>query len=221
MFTKPARPGQVKTRLIGELSAIQAAELHAAFVEDLLERLATGDFDLRLLWAVDTGEAVPPSQVLSRRQVGADLGLRLLHGLRDALTEYPVAAAVGSDHPDLPMEHLEAAFERLEEGAELVLGPASDGGFYLIGARPGLLRTELFDGVEWSTDEVFASTMKNARAMGLTVETLPEASDVDTADDLAALAGTLAARPELCPRTHALLDSWSRLAGSALLETVR
>src|SRR5258708_16548309 len=86
LFTKPAREGRVKTRLIGDLTPCQAAELHAAFLDDLLARLTGGSFALDLAWAVDPGEALPgdvwpgPGSV---RQVGAGLGEPLHCALAD------------------------------------------------------------------------------------------------------------------------------------------
>src|SRR5436305_8455451 len=77
LFTKPPRPGRVKTRLIGELTADEAARLHATFLEDLLARLRGGDFELRLAWALeadDADEEVPAGPVPGVRQQGSDLG---------------------------------------------------------------------------------------------------------------------------------------------------
>src|SRR5688500_5580588 len=98
LFTKPAVPGRVKTRLIGALTATQAAELHAAFLADLLARLRHATtFDLRLAWAVDEGEPLPPSPFPAVRQEGAGLGERLYRALAAAAHDYPLVAAVGSD----------------------------------------------------------------------------------------------------------------------------
>jgi glycosyltransferase A (GT-A) superfamily protein (DUF2064 family) len=68
LFTKPAREGRVKTRLIGDLTAAQAAALHTAFLEDLLDRLRGGDFELWLAWALDPEEEVPAGPLPGVRQ---------------------------------------------------------------------------------------------------------------------------------------------------------
>lgn len=212
LFTKPARPGRVKTRLIGDLSAEQAAELHAAFLGDLLERLAKGDFDLRIAWALEEGEEPPWSDPPGFAQEGETLSERLYYGLDLALRRHLMAAAIGSDHPTLARDHVERAFRELENGADVVLGPATDGGYYLIALRAPVLSTSLFQGISWSTDQVFAQTLERCRRLGLAVELLPAAADVDTPEDLAALAARLGGGGEDSPRTRRLLSLWGRLA---------
>lgn len=211
VFSKPPRPGRVKTRLIGDLSPEQAAELHAAFFADLTGRLAAGDFRLRVAWALDSGEAVPASPFAGVRQRGETLGDRLYGALAEASRDHPLVAAVGSDHPDLAVERVDEAFARLEAGSPVVLGPAADGGYYLIGARAEALDPEMFAGIEWSTSEVLEETLKRCRRLGLEASLLPTEGDVDTPDDLRRLALRLARGGACCPRTRGLLESWDRL----------
>ncbi len=208
LFTKPAREGRVKTRLIGDLTAAQAAALHAAFLADLLDRLAGGDFELRLAWALDEGEAIPEGVVPGVRQEGSGLGERLYRALSTAAAEAGAVAALGSDHPTLPVELVERAFERVEAGADVVLGPAEDGGYYLIALRAGAVAPRLFEEIAWSTKLVLPATLVRCRELGLTVELLPMAADVDTPEDLRRLAARMAGDGDLgCPRTQALLAS--------------
>lgn len=208
LFTKPARAGRVKTRLIDDLTPAEAAELHAAFVDDLLDRLRGGDFELRLAWALDADEPVPEGPVPGVRQRGDDLGERLYL----ALSESPGAvAALGSDHPTLPLGLVHRAFERVEAGADVVLGPAEDGGYYLIAVDGGAVPRRLFAGIDWSTERVLPQTLERCRELGLRVELLPMASDVDTPEDLRRLAARLAVDDLGCPRTRALLAAWGRL----------
>jgi len=212
VFTKPARPGQVKTRLIGPLTPGEAAEIHAAFLADVLASLAGGPFDLRIAWALAEGEEVPGTALPGERQRGADLGERLYSSLAAAARQYPRVAAVGSDHPELSRGRVEAAFEGLETGTDVVLGPSEDGGYYLIGVRAEALRPEIFTGVPWSTEEVLATTLGRLGELGLSHTLLPTASDVDTPADLAALTARLAAGGgEECPHTRELLVRWGRL----------
>lgn len=212
LFTKPARPGEVKTRLIGELAPEQAAELHAAFRDDLLERLAPGGFELRIAWALSDGEPLPDGSAAGLRQVGADLGERLFHALSRSAESFELVAAVGSDHPLLTAAAVEEGFERLERGAEVVLGPASDGGYYLVATRASSLDRRLFADVPWSTSRVLSLTLDRCRELAVAVELLDEASDVDTPEDLRAL-GRALTEPgaPACPRTRRLLDGWGRL----------
>lgn len=219
LFTKPARPGQVKTRLIGALSPGQAAALHQAFLDDLLERMKEGDLELRIAWALAAGEAVPDGPIPGVRQEGVDLGARLFGALSAAAAEAPVVAALGSDHPTLPLELVHRAFAAVEAGRQVVLGPAEDGGYYLIAMAREAVLPRVFEDIAWSTERVLPVTLERCRELGLTVELLPEAADVDTPADLERLVGALAADDlgELgCPRTRVLLASWGRLPAPRL-----
>jgi hypothetical protein len=207
LFTKPAREGRVKTRLIGDLTAAQAAALHSAFLEDLLDRLRGGDFELRLAWALDSEEEVPAGPLPGVRQEGPGLGDRLYGALAAAAAEAGAVMALGSDHPTLPLDLVHRAFERVESGADVALGPAEDGGYYLIALRAGAVAQRLFEGIAWSTDQVLPATLDRCRELGLRVELLPEASDVDTPEDLHRLASRMAQDDLGCPRTRALLGS--------------
>jgi uncharacterized protein len=208
LFTKPARAGRVKTRLIGPLTPAQAAEIHQAFLDDLLERLREGSFDLRLAWALDSGEPIPQGSLPGVRQEGAELGERLYRALAGAAEEALFVAALGSDHPTLPLEMVHEAFTRLEAGADVVLGPAEDGGYYLIALRAAAVAPRLFEGIAWSTPQVFPETVERCRELALRLDLLPEASDVDTPEDLRRLALRMAEDDLGCPRTRALLDAW-------------
>lgn len=214
VFTKPARPGRVKTRLIGDLTPAEAAELHAAFLEDLLDRLRQGSFELRIAWALEPEEEIPAGPVPGIRQQGRDLGERLFRALAGAVMKgvTGAVAAVGSDHPTLPLELVHRGFQRVEAGADVVLGPAADGGYYLIVLRAGAVMPRLFEGIAWSTERVLEQTLERCRELELRVELLPTAADVDTPEDLRRLAAELAGRPEGgdCPRTRGLLQAWQR-----------
>lgn len=199
----------MKTRLIGALTPAQAAALHQAFLDDLLDRLREGSFELRLAWALEPGEAVPEGPFPGVRQEGEDLGERLYRALAAAGTEVASVAALGSDHPTLPLATVHDAFARLEAGADAVLGPAEDGGYYLIALRADAVVPRLFEGIAWSTDRVFPETVARCRELGLRLELLPRASDVDTPEDLRRLAFRMTEGDLGCPRTHALLTTWS------------
>ncbi|HEX4962040.1 MAG TPA: TIGR04282 family arsenosugar biosynthesis glycosyltransferase [Thermoanaerobaculia bacterium] len=206
LFTKPARPGKVKTRLIGDLTPEQAARLHTAFLEDVLARLREGDFELRIAWALDADEEVPAGPLPGTRQEGSDLGERLYRALSAAAAGGAgVVAAVGSDYPELPLARVHRAFSAVEAGADVALGPAEDGGYYLIVLRAGAVAPRLFAEVAWSTEQVLPATLERCRELGLTVELLPEASDVDTPADLRRLAARMATSDLGCPKTRDLL----------------
>lgn len=212
LFSKPAEPGRVKTRLIGELTAVQAAKLHAAFLADLTARLAGGKFELRLAWAVEPNEPLPKSPIRGLRQSGADLGERLLTALEQVATSFSAVAAIGSDHPEIPLSLVHQAFDKLAMGTDAVLGPADDGGYYLIALNSSVLTREIFLDIPWSSSSVLETTLERCRQLSLHVELLPVGNDVDTPTDLARLSATLRQDPGLdCPRTRQLLRAWGRL----------
>jgi glycosyltransferase A (GT-A) superfamily protein (DUF2064 family) len=88
---------------------------------------------------------------------------------------------VGTDVPSLPLDYYRQALDQLERH-DVVIGPALDGGYYMIGLKK--IAPALFQGIPWSTDRVLSMTRENAIAMGLRVALLPEWRDVDTIDDL-------------------------------------
>ena len=137
----------MKTRLIGELSAAEAASLHQAFLDDLMTRLLDGNFELKIAWALDQGEAMPAGSGPGLVQEGGDLGERLYRGLRSEAAEYDNVMAIGSDHPELSLDRVEEGFERLESGDDVVIGPADDGGYYLIGVSSQVLDRAIFEGI--------------------------------------------------------------------------
>ncbi len=220
LFTKPSVAGRVKTRLVGALTARQAADLHAAFLADLVERISGQSFALVPVWALSSGEAPPQEPQGGRRQVEGDLGTRLRHSFTELFLasgneeDAGFALAIGSDLPQLEPQRIEEAFQALASGADVVLGPARDGGYYLIGLRAGALRVPLFEAVAWSTDAVLTQTLASCRRAGISAALLPEEEDIDTADALERFAGRLAAGEcAACPRTSALLALWGRSTG--------
>ncbi|MDQ1347568.1 MAG: uncharacterized protein QG573_940 [Acidobacteriota bacterium] len=221
LFTKPPVAGRVKTRLVGALTARQAADLHAAFLADLVARISGQNFALVPVWALQSGEAPPQEPHGGKRQVEGDLGERLRHSFAELFLaaageeDAGLAVAIGSDLPQLEPQRLEEAFHALASGADVVLGPARDGGYYLIGLRAEALRVPLFEEIAWSTAAVLAQTLARCRAAGLTAALLPEEEDIDTADALDRFAKRLAAGElAACPRTSALLAFWGRLGGA-------
>ena len=138
--------------------------------------------------------------------MGADLGARLDHVLTQSLAAgHAAVAAIASDSPTLPVARIGQAFARLDDGAEVVLGPGDDGGYYLIALKqpqPAILRP-----VQMSTPHVLADTLALAHAAGLRVALLEAWPDVDTVDDVKALARALAHLPgDVAPATRAVLD---------------
>lgn len=196
IFAKAPVPGRVKTRLCPPLTPDEAATLHGSFVLDTLERTKAAIIKGRLL--LDRFLACYPSasvaffKILEERhgvrlleQMGDDLGQRMHRVFTDLFgLGYRQVFIMGTDLPTLPLSVYQQAVS-LIESHDLVLGPATDGGYYLIGLRRSV--PELFTDVPWSTPDVLAVTRRNASTLGLTVGLLKEWRDVDVADDLRAL----------------------------------
>lgn len=177
LFAKPAVPGQVKTRLIPPLTPPQAATLYAAFLADVATTLATGNAWDWVVFSTDpqaqraTWPDPAPRPSAWYRQEGPDLGARMDHALTRLLEEgRPAALLVGSDHPTLDPAILTRGVVSLEQ-AEVVLGPSTDGGYYLVGTtRP---QPELFRDMPWSSPEVLGRTLSRIRGLGLRLADLP------------------------------------------------
>ena len=186
LFVKAPRAGSVKTRLLPRLGADGAARLYEAFVLDALELLDACAATRRVVaYAPAGGEERIRALVRSRPlelvpQPEGDLGTRMEALLADALRGGADAAVIlGSDCPTLPLSHLDDALALAAE-RDVVLGPSTDGGYYLVGGRripPGL-----FQGIEWSTPRVLGQTLERLgdHSLGLT----PPWYDVDTPEDL-------------------------------------
>lgn len=203
VFTRAPRPGRAKTRLIPALGEALAARLAAAFLEDVLATIAAIPGLAPEPWC-------PPDDVATlegaRAQEGADLGARMTHALADALRRAPVALLVGSDLPTLPASHLEEAWRALARH-DVVLGPAADGGFYLVGARGAA--PALGPGVRWSSRHALADV--RARLTDRSVALVRPWYDVDTEEDLRLLRAHLALRPRAAPRTAEALGVFDRM----------
>src|SRR4029453_17512182 len=206
VMAKYPSPGTVKTRLSAQIGATTACRLYAAFVGDLAERLTRAG--LPVCWAVWPPDAlfatlVPPGQRCIP-QVAGDLGQRMEAAMRACRDVLPLPVIVlGADAPHLEPARLTEAAAALAGGADVVLGPATDGGYYLIGqTEPS---PALFRDIAWGSSEVLDATLTRAHAAGLRVHLLAPTFDVDDADGLAALRALLAAGGVELPPTTAVL----------------
>jgi rSAM/selenodomain-associated transferase 1 len=190
MLAKEPAPGRAKTRLAADVGQAYAAGLCGAFVLDTLDLAIRRS--RRLYVAASPAESISYFQSLAPggrcfAQPEANLGARLLQAFETAIRDgarRPVL--IGSDSPTLP-SHLLSAAHRALHTHDVVLGPADDGGYYLIGVRAP--DAALFEGIEWSTDRVLAQTLARARTAGLDVFLLPHWYDIDDGRDLERLAG--------------------------------
>jgi len=191
VFTREPRLGGVKTRLAARIGAESALALHLAMLRRVFETAEQSALaDVRLWVASNPGHVVFTALCDARHireQRGGDLGERMRLAAAAELGETGVDSVViiGGDCPALTASHLEEALAALAAGADLVLGPALDGGYVLIGLRAA--ETALFRGVEWGSGEVLEKTLERARALGLRWQLLTPLGDVDTVEDLPSL----------------------------------
>ena len=187
VVAKRPAPGQTKTRLSPPLMPEQASALYECFLQDTLDQMLMVDETQRLIAylpqdAQDYFRRLAPDFELIL-QNGHDLGGRLDNALTDCLSQgYERAVIMDSDSPTLPAAFLSQAFTALADGADVVLGPCEDGGYYLIGINkpaPRLLRE-----VRMSTPTVTADTIAIAKEEGLSVSLLPTWYDVDDGTSL-------------------------------------
>jgi rSAM/selenodomain-associated transferase 1 len=180
--------GKVKTRLAAEIGEQATASLYKCFVEDLLSMIKNVDSGLQLCFhppeAMTQVQRWLGNQHSYRPQRGDDLGSRLKNAFTGAFEDgFSKVVAIGSDSPDLPEEFLREAFDKLESH-DAVIGPASDGGYYLIGFSEDTFLEEAFDDIAWSTSAVCDQTQARLKAHGLNVHLLPLWHDVDRQSDL-------------------------------------
>ncbi|XXK21661.1 TIGR04282 family arsenosugar biosynthesis glycosyltransferase [Arenicellales bacterium nBUS_48] len=188
VFARAPEAGQAKTRLIPKLGPEGAAQLHSRLVHLTLDTAtAFRNVSVQLWCSPDPhrsffSQCRATYEVELHAQSGVDLGERMLNAFNQALTDYDWALLVGTDCPDLNIEDFEQAEQDLNNGIDVVLGPAADGGYYLIGLkRP---EPNLFQNIPWGGSEVLSCTYTRLNEAGLTFSQLHEHHDIDRPEDL-------------------------------------
>jgi rSAM/selenodomain-associated transferase 1 len=190
VFTRYPEPGKTKTRLIPALGAQGAANLQRQMTEHTISqvkalqntlpiwteiRFAGGNQQLMQEWL--------GSDLIYQEQGEGDLGSRMARSLASAFRNgAQQVVIIGTDCPSVNAQTLTQAFEQLQLNCDLVLGPAVDGGYYLIGLRRPI--PELFINIDWGTAQVFSQTVNTAKQLQLSVAYLPEKADIDRPEDL-------------------------------------
>lgn len=213
VFAKAPIVGQVKTRLIGALTPEQATELYVCFLQDTfatMEAVQEEREQLSLVLCytpaddIEAFEAADLDGCLLLAQRGQDLGERLHNCCADLLTAgFHAIVILGADSPTLPEEIVSEAFEQLAQQPSIVIGPSTDGGYYLIGLNR--LYPELFAHIEWSSETVLAQTQTRAADLNLSISLLPEWHDVDTPADLKTLQQRITSGAAAPPKTSRYL----------------
>lgn len=193
LFARYLEKGRVKTRLETHLRQDEILDLYQCFVEDILATLRKSGYPVTICFLPSEREAemkawLGPASVFAP-QTGADLGERMGSAFVQAFSAEPFPAdqaiLLGSDLPDLDPKIIHQAFDSLSH-KEMTLGPAVDGGYYLIGFNRATFLQEIFDGISWGTGRVFRETMKKIEQAGMKVHVLPAWRDIDTFADLEA-----------------------------------
>ncbi|MEM9484840.1 MAG: TIGR04282 family arsenosugar biosynthesis glycosyltransferase [Cyanobacteria bacterium P01_F01_bin.116] len=187
LFTRYPKAGNTKTRLIPHLGATQAAELQRWMTASMAREMAALGPSIERQIHFSGGSLAQMQAWLGRQftylpQFAGDLGNRLHQAfLGNFRSGMGTVVAIGADCPGLSTRHFEQAFRYLQT-YDLVLGPAADGGYYLIGlAQP---QAKLFENIPWGTGEVFERTVAIANTLNLSIAILEQLRDVDRPEDL-------------------------------------
>lgn len=196
VFARLPELGAVKSRLADAIGAERALAVYRAMLRDVLRGIGTStpETEIEILWAPTAGangatlrDAFGTHNVAM--QTGATLGDRLAMAFSERFffhrTEKIIA--IGVDDPLITRELVDHAFAILDS-CDWTVGPAEDGGYYLIGCRAAAYDSSIFQGIEWGTSSVFRATIERIGQRGTTVAVLPERFDIDVQEDLARFA---------------------------------
>lgn len=189
LMTRIPIPGQTKTRLMDIMSGNECAELHMAFLRDLMKTFQElkNEMDIYITYTPENSlhllENIIPSHIVTFPQTGEDLGDKMYNSLKDVLSMgYKKGILIGSDIPDIKSEDIRTAFEVLDD-SDIVLGPSYDGGYYLIGMKTP--NDTLFHiNKKWGGKSVLESTIDRGNNQGLSIGLAPKYRDIDTKEDL-------------------------------------
>lgn len=234
IMAKASEPGKCKTRLVPPLTHDEAAALNTAFLADIGANIAAcaetapiqGLAAYHPVGREEFFAHVLPTDFRLIRPRESGLGRSLPHAARDILAAgYGSMCLVNSDSPTLPKDYLiEAARLLALPGDRCVLGPAADGGYYLIGLKR--FHARLFEDIDWSTERVFAQTVARAEEIGLEISCLPNWYDVDDRETLTYLMRELFSPQDPgpytggnpAPRSRALLLDLQKIGLGARLQ---
>ena len=210
LFVRLPEKGRVKSRLAQRMDEDLVLRLYENMVLDTIDLLTKGRFPFRICftppdahdrireWLGEGDRAFP--------QAGDDLGDRMENAFEHVFSEgVETALLIGSDIPGLTAEVMEEAFTALLKD-EAVIGPASDGGYYLIGFKKGSFEPVIFHDMVWSTRTVFRETMDKLHNESLKVHVLPQLTDVDTVEDLKTLMSQVKRPAPETSRTRSFLE---------------
>jgi rSAM/selenodomain-associated transferase 1 len=188
LFVKWPEKGKVKSRLTVALDEDTVLNLYKCFVEDLLHTVKESGFQpVIAFYPADAGDRVGSwlgSEYRYVPQTGNELGERMKNTFQWAFSRgHSRVVLIGSDFPDLPAEIISDAFASLNNH-DAAIGPAQDGGYYLIGFRNDAFSPRIFDNIPWSTSAVFARTIEILKEEGCNICELQLWKDIDRPEDI-------------------------------------
>jgi len=187
LFLKTPDPGRVKTRLARDIGHHAACRVYTGLVENIISQVVKSGIPLAICYDgehEDLPESwLKPAQYVLR-QTSGDLGRRMAAAFQALFRGGAgYVALIGSDIPGITPDYLHGAFSMMDRHA-MVIGPATDGGYCLIGFRRDCFTSAVFEGIPWSTCRVYRMTLEAAAKADLDAAALPPLSDIDSLDDL-------------------------------------
>lgn len=182
VFIKNPELGKVKTRLAKTIGDEKALTIYLRLIQHTLSELEKSNKQTHLFFSEFTDKNFIGNNYSI--QEGDDLGERMKNAFEKSLQKNNKVIIIGTDCPEISVEVIQKAFSVLEEN-EVVIGPALDGGYYLLGMKK--MTPELFENVPWSTETVYKETVKILNELELTWKELPQLRDLDNEEDLVSL----------------------------------
>lgn len=182
IFIKNIVPGRVKTRLAATVGTEQAIKIYTALLERTRQEALKTNADLHVFYSTEIikNDEWDDSVFIKKIQRGNNIGARMSNAFCDIMPPYKKVILIGGDIAQISAAIIEEGFEKLMSH-DFVLGPAHDGGYYLIGQTTPT--PFVFENIEWSTENVSQKTLENIKSLNKTCYLLPTLSDIDYEED--------------------------------------
>ncbi|NIP38399.1 MAG: DUF2064 domain-containing protein [Candidatus Dadabacteria bacterium] len=187
VFLKYPEQGKVKTRLAKDIGDKKALLIYKNLVPRVLKQINANNYDISVCYYPENKVIKIQKWINSERykyspQTGGDLGIKMLNAFNDSFSSgYKRSVIIGTDCPDIDDDLVNTSFNLLNSN-DLVIGPATDGGYYLIGLRESL--EALFTNISWGTDTVLKQTLNIVSKLNISCKLLDFKTDIDTVEDL-------------------------------------
>jgi rSAM/selenodomain-associated transferase 1 len=185
-FCKHPVSGRVKSRLAKDIGNDYAVEIYKVLLDECLKNISKLKYEVVLYCHPDTNHPVlrmykDTYGLVLKNQSDGDLGMKMFHAINDNLVAKKNVVLIGSDCLELNASYINNAFEHLNSGFEIVLGPATDGGYALLGASK--IDVSIFQNIAWSTNQVLHQTEEKIRSLNWNYKHLNKVRDLDTLAD--------------------------------------